>query len=105
VTEDIGGDPGDDEEGLTVADVARLLRCSRPHVLMLVDTGLLGAAKHQGRDVRITRAAVRAYKAARIRQGDADYKAAAHSVGLYAIPDEVYVEHIARKRSTKPGKR
>ena len=95
---------GDGEKTLTVAETAELLRCSRPYVRMLLGAGHLNA-KMNGRDLRITRVSVFAYSKSRVLLGDADYKRAAESAGMYAVPDAAYLEAIAKRHSTKMGER
>jgi len=100
----IAAGSGDGEETLTLAEVAELLQCSRPHAAMLIDAGDLTAAMN-GREPRVTRASVVAYAQTRVSGGDADYKQAARDAGMYEVPDQVYVEELARKRSPKLGER
>lgn len=93
---------GAGEETLSPAEAAELLRCSRAHVRMLLNGGHLSATiDASAREPRITRVSVVAYANSLGLAGDADYKQAAESGGMYAIPDAAYLAVLAKRRATR----
>lgn len=95
---------GSSEAMLIIAEAAELLGCSRPHVAMLIDDGRLSGAMMSGRHPRVTVASVMAYKKTQQPRANANYKRAAQSAGMYAIPDEAFVKALAAKRAKRPFK-
>ncbi len=86
----------DDDEELSTQEAAELMGCSRPYVVMLIDSGkLAGGSKTEGGHRRIRRSSVQQWIAERQKadMGNAspDYRAAARDAGMYAIPDEAFL--------------
>ncbi len=92
-------------ETVTLAKAAQLLGCNRPHVAMLLDAGRLkGATTSTRGHVRILVSSVIRYLEAQDKGSAADYKQAARDAGMYAVPDEVFVNALAGKPSKKAGR-
>ncbi|MEA3104889.1 excisionase family DNA-binding protein [Caballeronia mineralivorans] len=88
--------PTDGDEELSTQEAAELMGCSRPYVVMLIDSGkLAGGSKTEGGHRRIRRSSVQQWIAERQKAdtGNAspDYRAAARDAGMYAIPDEAFL--------------
>lgn len=90
--------PRDGEGMVTTTQAARLLGCSRANVAQLVERGHLKGAIASGAECRIPRSSVTRYRK-QLRSGSADSKAGAQEAGMYSIPEQVYVEHIAKRRA------
>jgi excisionase family DNA binding protein len=86
---------------LTTEGAAELMQCSRPYVAMLIDNKkLAGAFVTEGGHRRVPESSVRAWikeREAMARQSD--YRAAAAEADMYAVPEKVFVETKARRRS------
>jgi len=67
---------------------------------MLLGTGHVSAASNNATEPRITRGSVVAYAMSLAPVGDADYKQAAESGGMYEIPDAAYLDVLAKRRAT-----
>ena len=88
--------PTEGNEELSTQEAAELMGCSRPYVVMLIDSGkLAGGSKTEGGHRRIRRSSVQQWLAERqkadLGSADTDYRAAARDAGVYAISDEAFL--------------
>lgn len=93
-----------EERMLTTEDAAKMMKCSRPYVVMLIDRKkLAGAVVTEGGHRRVPESSVLAWLETRsnLQQEGADYKAAAQEAGMYGVPEDAYVikeKSAGRKR-------
>lgn len=95
----------DDVDMLSTEEAAKLMKCSRPHVAMLIDAGkLAGGVKSRGGHRRVPKQSVLEWvRATQEAAGsDKDYRKAAAEAGMYAVPDEVYVAAARKSRRRAP---
>lgn len=86
---------------LTTETAAEMMQCSRPYVAMLIDNKkLAGASVTEGGHRRVPESSVRAWiKEREAKAAQSDYRAAAAETGMYAIPEQEFVEARTRRRS------
>lgn len=94
--------PVQGEDLLSTEDAAALMRCSRPYVAMLIDSGkLVGSSLTSGGHRRVPRSVVMAWIERREKVAgkvDADYKAAAKKAGKYDVSEAQYLAHERGKK-------
>jgi excisionase family DNA binding protein len=87
---------------LSTEQAARMMKRSRPHVAMLIDTGELeGASTTPKGHRRVPESSVQAWlikHGQATSPGSSDYKAAAREAGMYDIAELTYIDPFASDR-------
>ncbi len=89
-----GAPAGIAETMLTMEAAAELMQCSLPYVAMLIDHGkLAGVSLAEDGQRRVPESSVRTWiEAHETKAAQADYRAAAAETGMYAVPEQEFID-------------
>jgi excisionase family DNA binding protein len=89
---------------LSTVEAAEIMACSRPYVVMLIDSGkLTGATKTSGGHRKVSLASVKAWLASREPSPDKDYRDAGKAAGVYGVEEAVFMKAAQRLPLRKRG--